>query len=324
MWRPDVVLYHDPCFDGFGAAVAAWKRWGSDCAYFGIQYGDEPPVVDGKRVLMVDFSLKRDAMEALAARADSIVVLDHHKTAEAELAAFPRLEHLSVDAVEFSDTPPAEPMLGASNVLVYFDMEKSGAVLTWEFCSRAPVPPLLKSIQDRDLWRFEYDSTRAVHMAPQTYDQTFDVWDGLLDRRTELTAVGIPVLQYHNRMLERLSTKARRIWWPTRKEDGAQAYNMSLDGAFPEHEDPAQYIAAVVINAPPVLASDLGHLLVQQYPASADMAIVWSGNMEDVFVSLRSGDGGADVSEVARLWGGGGHRNAAGFKCGRSEFPILC
>jgi nanoRNase/pAp phosphatase (c-di-AMP/oligoRNAs hydrolase) len=30
--------------------------------------------------------------------------------------------------------------------------------------------------------------------------------------------------------------------------------------------------------------------------------------------SLRSSDDGADVAEVAKQYGGGGHRNAAGFK----------
>lgn len=28
-YRPDVVIYHANCADGFGAAWAAWMRWGS-------------------------------------------------------------------------------------------------------------------------------------------------------------------------------------------------------------------------------------------------------------------------------------------------------
>jgi oligoribonuclease NrnB/cAMP/cGMP phosphodiesterase (DHH superfamily) len=90
-WRPDICIYHGHCSDGFGAALAVWKRWGDAVRYVPMQYGQslsDVADVAGKHVLMVDFSLKRPATIEAAKIAASIVVLDHHKTAQEELRGF--------------------------------------------------------------------------------------------------------------------------------------------------------------------------------------------------------------------------------------------
>src|SRR5262245_28032311 len=97
------VIYHADCPDGFGAAYAAWKRYGNDATYHPARPGDPLPSLAGKDVLIADVSWPRAEMLRVAAEARSLVVLDHHKTAEAEL----------------SDLPFA-----------HFDMGRSGAVIT--------------------------------------------------------------------------------------------------------------------------------------------------------------------------------------------------
>lgn len=87
-WQPDMVIYHDNCADGFGAAWACWMRWGDACEYVPANYGQVPPDVTGKNILIVDFSYKRPELETMANAAASIVILDHHKTAQAELEPF--------------------------------------------------------------------------------------------------------------------------------------------------------------------------------------------------------------------------------------------
>ena len=119
------VLYHANCDDGFGAAWAARKKLGDAAVYVPVKYGDPlPPTVTGERVYVVDFSYPRDVLETLADRC-KVVVLDHHKTAQEDLA----------------DLPFAE-----------FDMERSGAGMTWDyFFPGQPRPPLIDHIEDRDL-----------------------------------------------------------------------------------------------------------------------------------------------------------------------------
>src|SRR5262245_51371897 len=85
-WKPDICIFHGGCDDGFGAAWAVWKKWGQEVHYVPATYGKPLNCeVRGKRVLMVDFSFKRPEMEALDRIVHTMVVLDHHKTAEQEL-----------------------------------------------------------------------------------------------------------------------------------------------------------------------------------------------------------------------------------------------
>lgn len=82
-YTPDLCLYHANCDDGFTAAWAVWKRW-PDCEFRAAQYGDLPPEdVAGKHVLIVDFSWPQQSLEQIAETAATVLVLDHHKTAQA-------------------------------------------------------------------------------------------------------------------------------------------------------------------------------------------------------------------------------------------------
>jgi uncharacterized protein len=65
-----------------------------------------------------------------------------------------------------------------------------------------------------------------------------------------------------------------------------------------------------IANLPSVFTSDAGHELAQ---GEAFGGCYWDTPRGRVF-SLRSTDSGIDVSEIAKLYGGGGHRNASGFR----------
>ena len=125
-----MCIYHGNCADGFGAAWVVRKALG-EIDFFPGKYQEPPPDVTGKDVVMVDFSYKRPVLLEMAEKANSILILDHHKTAAEDLLDLP------------------------ANVTAKFDMGHSGAMLTWEhfFPGEAP-PPLLLHIEDRDLWRF--------------------------------------------------------------------------------------------------------------------------------------------------------------------------
>src|SRR5216683_1478103 len=107
MDRP-LVLYHGPgCADGFCAAFVAWRVFGDGADYTPVQYGEAAPDVLGRRAYILDFSCKRQVMEQLIRDALSLVVLDHHASAEKEL------ERLGDE-------------ITGRDVLIRFDMEKSG------------------------------------------------------------------------------------------------------------------------------------------------------------------------------------------------------
>lgn len=153
------VLYHSNCYDGFGAAFAAWKAFGDTAKYVAVNHGKPPPETPGAtEIFIVDFSYPLDTIWALHERAP-VTVLDHHKTAKAELETLSHRE----------DVGPR----------VLFDMTRSGAKITWEYLHRTPAPPLIEHISDRDLWAFKMEGASAVHKALVSLPFDFKVWDAL-------------------------------------------------------------------------------------------------------------------------------------------------
>ena len=144
------VLYHAGCDDGFGAAYAIWLKYGYKAKYIPVQYGqDFPEVSPGETVFVVDFSYPRDVLQDIANRC-KLVVLDHHKTAMDDLADLP---------------------------FAHFDMNKSGAVLAWEyFHPNRPIPVLLKYVQDYDLWTKELINTEENKAWRGSFNRTFERW----------------------------------------------------------------------------------------------------------------------------------------------------
>jgi oligoribonuclease NrnB/cAMP/cGMP phosphodiesterase (DHH superfamily) len=289
-WRPDVCIYHGGCDDGFGAALAVWMKWGDSVIYVPAVH-DQPinTNVDGLNVLMVDFSLKRQAMIDFSATAKSVVVLDHHKTAQDELADWCLKDDIPLNArlKSLDDHTYTDNGIG---ILAIFDMNKSGASMTWQFVFETnELPTLIRYIEDRDLWRFAYgEDTHMVIAALRSYPQEFEIWDKFLDNCTELLVEGEPILRAHRKMV---------------KDICKSAYIRQYD----------EHAGVPVVNAPYIFASDCANYLLKKYP-DAPYAVSWCF-VDGVYnFSLRSEDSRVDVSEIAKKRGGGGHRNAAGFK----------
>jgi hypothetical protein len=278
--RP-LVIYHANCPDGFCSAWIAHRKLGDDADYIPTQYATDPPDVTARTVFILDFSFKRPAMRAILSRAHSVTVLDHHKTAEAELAGI-------VDEFVMRPDLIANPP-GSELPRVHFDMNKSGGRLTWEhFFPDDPPHWLVDYTEDRDLWRFNLPSSREVNSALSSYPWTFDEWDALAaDPESpfpRLAAEGGAIDRYKRQQVEQICAHASEI---------------ELDG----HK-------ILAVNTT-VQFSEVAGKLAEGRPFGAAWFVRADGKTQ---WSLRSRDGGIDVSEVAGRHGGGGHRNAAGFE----------
>lgn len=284
-----LCIYHGNCADGFGAAWVVNSFFKGAVDFHPGIYGQEPPDVTGRTVFMVDFSYKRPVLDAMASQAKAIMILDHHKTAEEDLRDFAitecgsarctwaDTEHAFDDCREI-DRPP---------VLALFDMKRSGATLAWDFFfPHLPRPELLNHIEDRDLWLFKLEGTREIQANVFSYPYDFDVWDDLMLRGCkDLIAEGAAIERKHHKDIGELVSVTKR--------------RMRIGG----YDIP-------VANLPYTLTSDAGHLMPKGEPFAA---CYWDTPKGRVF-SLRSNDDGVDVSEIAKAYGGGGHRNASGFQ----------
>lgn len=260
-----LCIYHGNCADGFTAAWVVRRRYGDDVEFHAGVYNDPPPDVTGRDVIIVDFSYKREVLDQMIRVASSIVVLDHHKTAQQDLAGLN--DH--------------------ANVFTVFDTERSGARITWDYYFPEELPPnLLLHVEDRDLWRFALQDTRDIAATIFSHPYDFETWNLLMESDLQgLVSEGVAIERKHFKDVEELVKVVTRP--------------MNIGGHVVD-----------VANLPYTMVSDAAHLLAKDKPFAA---CYWDTPQGRVF-GLRSSDGGLDVSEVAKQYGGGGHRNAAGFR----------
>lgn len=266
-----LCIYHGNCLDGFAAAWAVRHSLADSVEFYEGIHQQPPPVVDGRDVVLVDFSYKRSVLEKMLETASSIMILDHHVSAEQELSY----------------------LLNSGQIDGLFDMSKSGAMLAWQwFNPDQKAPVLIRHIQDRDLWLFKLDGTREICSALSSYPSDFGVWDELMSRNehqlTDLRREGEAIERKLQKDIEQLITSGVR--------------RMTIAG----YDVP-------VLNAPAAYVSDAGHIMSVGEPFAA---CYWDHANGRSFSLRSNGQGDAnsiDVAEVAKLYGGGGHRNAAGF-----------
>lgn len=196
MTRTFVLYHHDN--DGFGAAWAVWKKLGNGnddhvINYISVNYGQPFPDLDkeidwdisaeevkreenaDRHIIIVDFSYNRETLLSIKQKCKSLLVLDHHVTAQQELKG-----------LNFAK----------------FDMNKSGAVMAWEHFHGPILDLMLAYIQDYDLWQFQLPYSKEINAALSSYPKSFDIWDKLTI--PQLQNEGIAIFRYQNQLIDRI------------------------------------------------------------------------------------------------------------------------
>jgi oligoribonuclease NrnB/cAMP/cGMP phosphodiesterase (DHH superfamily) len=211
--RAILVLYHDNCPDGFTAAWAVWRAVGEFAEYRGVNYG-QPPVtsedVAGRNVVLVDFTYPRAVLDEIAKHAATVRILDHHKTAQADLE-------------------------GWNGGHVTFDMDRSGAGIAWDYYhvdvpGGGPRPRLVDYVEDRDLWRWKLPHSREVSEFMFAMPRTFEAWDfaarELEDNFDNVVSSGRILLQVKQ---ERVKAMCKHVRWMKFGEHAIPVVNASWD-----------------------------------------------------------------------------------------------
>lgn len=189
-----IVFYHGPsCYDGFGSAYAAWKKFGNTAEYIVLKRGisDVPYSVKGKEVYMLDFGFSSEVLTRIQGEAKSFVVIDHHK----------------------SDQEAIESLSGS-----VFDLEHSGAVLSWlYFHPQTPVPALLQYIEDGDIWKFKLPGAKELLTFITTQPFDFHYWEKLVADFEDENILktyeekGAAYLQYKKFLIDALVERAEEV-----------------------------------------------------------------------------------------------------------------
>jgi hypothetical protein len=257
----DLVIYHASCQDGFFAAWAAWKRLGDQAKYVHCQYNWSPPEVTGKHVAIVDFSFRGEVLEEVLQDVESLIILDHHKSTKEDLEGHPN---------------------------AVFDLEKSGAVLSWEFFHPEEPPPLpILFAQDRDLWKWELPNSKAFSAGMKLVPFKFEALEEGFQDLLGLINKGVAILEYEQKVVEMKAKHGVLVSF-----QGHSCWMVNYSGPF--------------------LISELGNALCEK--DEVGLALIWfyNASKRGIGCSLRS-NGEIDVSALAKKLGGGGHPKAAGF-----------
>jgi len=285
MSQPKVtVLYHANCPDGMTAAWVAHEVFGDTARYVPVLYGQTPPTIPAKteHIYVLDFSYPRAQLQEWGQRTQ-VLVLDHHETAADELR----------DPEGFA----AE-----------FDMERSGAGITWDYFDRQnrarftdhgvepgrgvggfPTRPrIVNYAEDRDLWRFRLPHSRAISYWMRSFPYDMLAWHTAAMRlEDEFEAVVRESAALLTLVDQQVSTMCQQSRW----------------AFIGEWHVP-------VVNAT-VFFSEVGEELCRLHNEAPFAAYYMDRRDGHRQWGLRST--GFNVAEVAKRYGGGGHAQAAGF-----------
>lgn len=290
-------IYHGQCDDGFMAAWCVRHALGHDAVeFFPGAYQETPPDVTGRHVLFVDFSYKRPVLEEMAKTAKSIIILDHHKTAAADLADFrpPAPYGMWNDKTLPLVQGDLEP------IVALFDMKRSGAGMAWDYFHPGhPRPLFVDYVEDRDLWHKKLPYGDEFTIGLRSYHQSWAVWDELFP---------MDVQNDDGTSVKRLITEGKIVqrYYRGRVEELKRNSYLALIN-FADRPP----VTCRIANAPYFAASEVaGELANDTVDFGASFFQLEDGRWQ---YSLRSRANGFDVSALALLFGGGGHAAAAGF-----------
>ncbi len=269
----DIVFYHGGCPDGFGSAFAIWKLLGDKPIY-------KPYFYHYK------FSDFQDIINK------NVVVCDFSFPKEIILEIIKKAKSfLLID----HHVTTINNLTDISNKYFIFNSEHSGAYLTWKhFHPNIEVPRLLLYIEDRDIWKNKLPFTKEFFCSFKNVPQDFNEYAKLLDYKEidKLIEKGKIILEYDNIQMNYIMKNS--ICKMTVLPDN-ELYNIA-------------YVSSNIHK------SDIGNKLLEKYPY-ADFSVVYGYNdrLNNTTFSLRSDNKRIDVSKIAKLFNGGGHRNASGF-----------
>ena len=313
------VYYHADCLDGFGAAYAAWCQLGNHARYIPLHHGDtwSPEDVIDRTVYILDFAFAPVHLREIAKLAHKLMQIDHHASA-------------LTDCAEWVGHNPALPSFFQHPELpltLVFDLSKSGTRLSWEhFHPHAPFPLALQHIENQDLWHFTDPATQPFCRALRLQEFDFANWQRIIaadpndpqGEYQQLLTAGNAINDFFHKEVARLCNS--RLVSPARLRGEPADALQALRHGQPIIGDGERHwhaLNGLALNTNALFASEAGHRLAEQ---SGSFGLTWQLAADgEVKASLRS-QGDYDVATIAQRYGGGGHRNAAGFRLPLQQF----
>ena len=271
----DVVIYHNPCADGTGSAWAAWRYLSKKFPDRQVEY---VPTTYGKKP--PDVTDKNVLICDFSYRKN--VLLDMIKSANQLLI----LDHHKTAKDALSKVPKK---------YVTFDMNHSGAFITWVYMYVFEyVPSAVLYVEDNDIWNKVLPLTKEFTSCMFSKEFDFDEYEKFFNDKyllTDVFPVGNGMTIQNDAYVQQLAKKAVPSFMMINK----------------------RYYFTACLDSAGILRSELGNYVLS-YLNNSNFSMIYSHDHYKNYtsISLRSINDKTDSSEISRLSGGGGHRNASG------------
>lgn len=261
------VAFHENCADGFAAAAITYRFFGQTrtVVYVPVQYKTAIPeniTAGGKGLLFVDFCPEREQLKELLDLWEYVYVIDHHESRKWVKDEFPNN--------------------------CYFDLNYSGAYLTWKwFYPESPVPELIRYVQDRDLWKWELEDSRAISAALRRHEFSLHQWAEWTRKfpKGKLASEGKIILDVQERIFHSRAKQAKLV----RLADRENVY---------------------IVNSTEFISETCERILAIREEVNTAVCYFLLDS-DRVVLSFRAREG-AECLTLAQHLGGGGHPRAAG------------
>ena len=217
---------------------------------------------------------------------DRVMFVDFCPT-QAELEQLCK-EFQEVDVIDHHKTQLSILMACADkydNMIYNYSDEVAGCVLAWNVLLKEHAPLMLQYVGDRDMWKWELVNSAEVNEAIGMLDDNLENWIVAVKafNFVAMKTQGELLIAYRERQITRALRHMQRIG----------RVGVVNTGAF---------------------TSETGNRMLAEHTDIAIAAMFFMNDEGKWIVSLRSRkEENVDVGAIAKSFGGGGHRNAAGF-----------
>ncbi|RUM58703.1 MAG: phosphoesterase [Persephonella sp.] len=281
-----VCIYHKNCTDGtFSASVLKIKY--PDCKLYPLNHGYEEE----------DFENILNEVDK-----DTIVYITDFSLRDDDLKKLlsKAKEVINIDHHIGVKEKLEKYQKEFNNYKFIFDNNSSGASLTWKYLfGEENIPKIIKLVEDKDLWNWKYgDYTKFVNLYLYQYaDKPEEVLDFIKkDNVEELVKNGEVIAKFVDYIINKFVENAE----PTLLKIGdykVKAFNVNN------------------------FQSEIGNILAEKY---GEAVALFNIKGYQVRISFRSLDNQSPSAlELAKILGGGGHKNASGASIPLEEFCNL-
>ncbi len=276
-----VCIYHGNCTDGTTAAAVLLKKY-RGCMLYPLEHGYKEESI-------------REILENINSET-TVFILDFSLKEDDLLKVIQKSKEVINIDHHISAKETLEKISKKYDKFKFvFNNDRSGASLTWEYTFGNNPPWIVRYVEDQDIWRWKYGKkTKYVnlYLLPLTNkpEKIADLFDKPVD---EIIEKGKIIASFADYLINRFVERAKETPVKIGKHI-VKGYNTNY------------------------FQSEIGNILSNK---NNQAVLLFNIQGTDVKMSFRSNEGNRpNALELAKILGGGGHKNAAGAIVPLTEF----